>query len=175
MKTVWNMCMSLYILLYFGYFWWIGAMHSRFNAGTITALVLPVVVLIVLYLLQRKVTNRATRIGLVICILICTGGLYQMWVHEQQSYFTMGKWIAKPEERVWMVDDLLKQYDFIGMDVLTIESMLGNETDTSYPEASKQLVYYLGNEPGSLSIDSEWLVFDVNEDSVVTNAIVMRD
>ena len=175
MKIVWNMYVFFYIFLYFGYFWWIDAMHSRFNVVSITALVLPVVLLVGLYLMHLKVTNLATHIGLVICILICTGGLYQLWVHEQQSYFTMDKWIAKPEERVWMVDDLLKQYDFIGMDVLTLESMLGKETDTSYFEAPKQLVYYLGNERGLISIDSEWLVFNVDEDSIVMNAIIMRD
>lgn len=42
-------------------------------------------------------------------------------------------------------------------------------TETSYSDAPNRSVYYLGNERGFISIDSEWLVFDYNEKGVVTN------
>ena len=69
----------------------------------------------------------------------------------------------------------MSQYDFIGMNVFTLESIIGKATDTSYFEAPRRLIYYLGDERGFISIDSEWLVFDFNEEGIVTKVNIMRD
>lgn len=175
MKIVWHVYVVLYIVLYVGYFLWIDFMHSSFNVISITALVLPVVLIVALYLSQREVHYRAKHVELVLCLALFVGAFYQLWIHEQQSKFLTDKWTAAPHERIWMVDDLLTQYDFTGMDVLSLKSILGSETDTSYFEAPRRLVYYLGDERGFISIDSEWLVFDVNEEGLVTNVNIMRD
>ena len=150
-------------------------MHSSFNVVSVTALVSPVVMIVALYLSQLKVNDRAKHVELVICLSLFVGAFYQLWVHEQQSNFSTAKWHAEPRERVWMVDDLLTKYDFTGMDVVSLESILGKESDTSYFEAPRRLVYYLGDERGIISIDSEWLIFDVNDEGIVTNVNIMRD
>lgn len=175
MKIVWHFYVVLYIVLYLGYFWWIDLMHSRFNVVSVTALVLPIVFIGALYLSQRKVKYRAKHVELIICLALFAGAFYQLWVHEQQSNFSSVKWIAEPHERIWIVDDLLTQYDFVGMDVSSLALILGKETDTSYFEAPRRLVFYLGDERGFISIDSEWLVFDVSKDGIVTNVNIMRD
>ena len=175
MKIIWHVYVVLYILLYLGYFWWIDLMHSRFNVVSVTALVLPIAFIGALYLSQREVKYRFKHVELVICLALFGGAINQLWIHEQQSNFSNVKWIAEPNERVWMVDDLLTKYDFVGMAVLSLESILGKETDTSYFEAPRRLVYYLGDERGFISIDSEWLVFDVNEEGIVTNVNIMHD
>lgn len=149
-------------------------MHSRFNGLSITAVVLPVVLLILLYRYRRKGANWTAPFAFILCLSLGVGAFCQLWLHEAESRFTMDKWAAEPRERVWMVDDLLAQYDLIGMDVLSIERILGKETDTSYFEAPGQLVYYLGNERGLISIDSEWLVIDLNEE-IATDVRIMRD
>ena len=150
-------------------------MHSRFNVVSVTALVLPLVFIGALYLSQREVKYWAKHVELIICLALFGGAFYQLWVHEQQSDFSIVKWEAEPYERVWMVDDLLTQYDFVGMDVSSLEAILGKDTDTSYFEAPRRLVYYLGDERGFISIDSEWLVFDVSEEGIVTNVNILRD
>ena len=61
------------------------------------------------------------------------------------------------------------------MDVSSLESILGKENDTSYFEAPSRLVYYLGDERGFISIDSEWLIFDVNDEGIVTNVNIVHD
>ena len=175
MKFVWHVYVLIYILLYLCYFWWIDVMHSSFNVISVTALVIPLAFIVALYISQRQVNYRAKHVELVICLSLFVGAFYQLWIHEQQSNFSMVKWIAAPNERVWMVDDLMTEYDFIGMDVLSLESILGKETNTSYFEAPRRLVYYLGDERGLISIDSEWLVFDVSGEGIVTNVTIMRD
>ena len=175
MKFVWHIYVFLYILLFLGFFVWINIMHSNINVISVSALVLPTIVVIALYISQREIKYQAKHVGLVICLSLFVGAFYQLWVHEQQSNFSYSKWSENPKERVWMVDDLLSQYDFIGMDVLTLESILGKATDTSYFEAPRRLVYYLGDERGLISIDSEWLTFDFNEEGFVTTVNIMRD
>lgn len=150
-------------------------MHSSLNGISITAIGIPFVLLVVLYRWRKKSANGTTHLAFILCLSICAGAFYQLWQHEQESIFVTDKWIATPEKRVWMVDDLLSQNDFIGMDVFSIQSILGKETDTSYFEAPRRFVYYLGNERGLISIDSEWLILDVNEEDIVTNVQIMRD
>ncbi len=150
-------------------------MHSGLHVFSVSALMLPVILLVVIYMFIRKEVGWTTHTALVICLAICTVAIYHLWMNEQQSHFTKVKWTLEQEERVWMVDDMLSQYEFVGMDVLAVESILGKETDTSYFEAPNRLVYYLGSERGFISIDSEWLVFDMNEKSVVTNVQILHD
>lgn len=175
MKFVWHVYVFIYILLYLGYFVWIDFMHSSFNVISVSALVLPIIFIIALYIAQREIKYTEKHVGLVICLSLFVGAFYQLWVNEQKSNFSLSKWIEEPRERIWMVDDLMSQYDFIGMDVLTLESIIGKATDTSYFEAPRRLIYYLGDERGFISIDSEWLVFDFNEVGIVTKVNIMRD
>ncbi|WIV17352.1 hypothetical protein QPK24_12995 [Paenibacillus polygoni] len=175
MKMMWRIYVLSFIVLFTGYYCWIQLMHSTFNLFSITGIVLPLILLIALYMVNRKAGSWATHTALVICVTIFAGAVYQLWVHEQKSHFTMVHWVNEPENRVWMVDDLLAKYDFVGMDALSIESILGKETETSYFEAPDRSVYYLGNERGFISIDSEWLVFDFDEQDRVTNVEIMRD
>lgn len=175
MKFVWHVYVFIYILLYLGYFVWIDFMHSSLNVISVSALVLPIIFIIALYIAQREIKYTEKHVGLVICLSLFVGAFYQLWVNEQKSNFSLSKWIEEPRERIWMVDDLMSQHDFIGMDVLTLESIIGKATDTSYFEAPRRLIYYLGDERGFISIDSEWLVFDFNEEGVVTKVNIMRD
>ena len=177
MKFVWNIYLVLYILLYLVYYWWIENinMHSGLNVISVCALVLPLLFMISLYIAQKEIKYTAKHIGVVICLSLFVGAFYQLWVNEQKSNFSLSKWNEEPRERIWMVDDLMSQYDFIGMDVLTLESIIGKATDTSYFEAPRRLIYYLGDERGLISIDSEWLVFDFSEEGVVTKVNIMRD
>lgn len=45
--------------------------------------------------------------------------------------------------------------------------LLGDETNTDYFKEVNNIVYYLGDERGFISIDSEWLVIMFDNDVVV--------
>jgi len=75
--------------------------------------------------------------------------------------------------KLTMVDDLLAQYQLVGMERAEIDELLGVAPDTPY-FADFDYVYWLGPERGFISIDSEWLCIDFTND-VVVDARLMRD
>lgn len=80
--------------------------------------------------------------------------------------FSTERWMHLPEKRVDMVDDLLEKHDLVGMSREKVISLLGADTDTEYFKTEDNMVYYMGNERGLISIDSEWLVLEFQENQV---------
>ncbi|UHA58640.1 outer membrane protein assembly factor BamE [Metabacillus litoralis] len=78
-------------------------------------------------------------------------------------------------ERVYIVDDLLSTYNLKGMTKREVITLLGPPTDTEYFKNEKNIVYYLGDERGVISIDSEWLVIDFDKHEKVTDYVVRTD
>ena len=78
-------------------------------------------------------------------------------------------------ERVYMVDDLITTYDLKGKTKSEVMTLLGPPTDTEYFKNDKNIVYYLGNERGIISIDSEWLVIDFDNRDKVKDYVVRTD
>ncbi len=73
-----------------------------------------------------------------------------------------------------MVDDLLARNDFQGKTRSEVTALLGEPPDTAYFQ-DWDMVYWLGPERGLFSIDSEWLVFRLNDDSHVTDYQLVTD
>ncbi len=88
--------------------------------------------------------------------------------------FSSESWQKYPEKRVDMVDDLLSKYELMGMTQEEVISLLGQSTDTEYFKTENNMVYYLGPERGSISIDSEWLVLEVQKNQI-TKVNILRD
>ncbi len=79
--------------------------------------------------------------------------------------FSERKWANHPEKRAKMTDDLLRNYDLIGMSKEEIAGLLGtNNNDYGYFNQENRWVYYLGSE--RTIMDSEWLLIDFDWDSV---------
>lgn len=73
-----------------------------------------------------------------------------------------------------MVEDLLSRMPLVGMNRDEVVGLLGEPTRTDYFKHF-DLVYWLGPEPGLLSIDSEWLVMKLDATGRVKVAHVMTD
>jgi hypothetical protein len=88
-------------------------------------------------------------------------------------------WNAEAEDiddfrRHRMADWLLKQRSLVGLTRAEIVEMLGEPTETSHFR-DYDLVYVLGNERGWMSIDSEWLLMNLDVSGRVSTAELGRD
>jgi outer membrane protein assembly factor BamE (lipoprotein component of BamABCDE complex) len=93
--------------------------------------------------------------------------------------FDRAVWIAEAEElgdfrRHRMADSLVQQRRLIGMSRADVLSMLGEPTATSHFRRY-DLVYWLGDERGWMSVDSEWLVMKLDEGGRASSAEIARD
>ena len=175
----------LYVLLYFVYLFFISILHSSYSVISISAILLPFIFLLLLIFViwkytdtklrsDRKVKNKfkiITTIGSVpplLCAVI-------LGLNEYKSSFTAEKWLNSETEKVYMVDDLLNDYDIKEMTKDEVIFLLGTPTTTEYFKDDNNIVYYLGNERGLISIDSEWLVIDFDESEKVSKYEIITD
>lgn len=80
-------------------------------------------------------------------------------INQYNSQFNTEKWLNKPNDRVYMIDDFLDDYKLKGMTKGEIYSLLGKPEN----ENDKELEYYLGSERELIRIDSEVLVIYLNK------------
>ncbi|GKU82959.1 hypothetical protein NCCP28_23550 [Niallia sp. NCCP-28] len=73
------------------------------------------------------------------------------------------------------MDNLLNDYELKELTKSDIISLLGPSTETDYFKEDNNIVYYLGNERGLISIDSEWLVINFDNNEKVTKYNVLTD
>lgn len=76
--------------------------------------------------------------------------------------------------RVRMVDDLLRQYDFIGLPSVAVFALLGQPTEMPL-FSDWDILYFLGPEPGLFSTSHLWLGFQLDDQQRVTNCQVIAD
>lgn len=101
--------------------------------------------------------------------------LGKLTINESESHFSPEKWNQQKDKRVWMVDDLIENYNLVGMNKEKIIELLGESPSTNYFKEPNNLVYWLGPERGFISIDSEWLIIWLNQNGIVINYEIMRD
>lgn len=109
---------------------------------------------------------------LIIGILLCA-----VWGirYKYQHTFSTSKWTANPHERVKMVDDMLSKHDLTGKTEQEIIALLGEDSGKKISSAKdNSFVYYLGDERGLISIDSEWLIISFT-DGLVSGYEIARD
>jgi hypothetical protein len=98
--------------------------------------------------------------------------------HMNRCPFDAAAWKGeKPstnDVRIRMVDDLLRRHSFRGMRRDQVTGIIGEPDKTGYLK-EWDLVYWLGPERGFISIDSEWLVFHLDEQKKVTDYRIVRD
>ena len=175
----------LYVLLYLCYNFIIHVLHSSFSVISVPAIVTPFLFLLLLQFILRKksgdyLNSQRTKKFILntITILSIVPPLYctvLLGINEYKSHFSVEKWLNAQTERVYMVDDFLKKYHLNGMTIDDVEALLGAPTETSYFKNDSNIVYYLGNERGLISIDSEWLVIDFDDSKKVVSYEVVTD
>ncbi|KXO02925.1 hypothetical protein AYK81_06655 [Bacillus thuringiensis] len=171
----------LYILMYLGFVFIIDMAHTSLSVTSIFVVVMPFVLLVVIQkFVLRTSVNRNTEkkqiLGVMIvgCILllVCTA---QLSMNTYNSKFNQDRWLHAEENRVHMVDDLLQKYKLTGKSNEEITKLLGAPTETRNEEGGVSTVYYLGNERGFISIDSEQLVLQFDRDGKVVEYKVHND
>lgn len=175
----------LYIILYLGYTYLINVLLSSYNAISISAVLLPFIILLVILFVLWKRTDINLRIARkvktkfnVITILGIVPPLYcsvLLGVNEYKSNFSEETWFNNHTERVYMIDDLLNDYELKGKTKDEVIKLLGTPTETEYFKDDHNIVYYLGYERGLVSIDSEWLVIDFDDNEKVKKYEVLTD
>ena len=98
-----------------------------------------------------------------------------IFLFRYQHTFTTEKWTEDPKKRVNLVDDLLAKYDLVGMTKEEILALLGTDSgENAYYQGDNDFVYYLGDERGLISIDSEWLIVKFSR-GIVSEIAVTTD
>ncbi|RRN74255.1 hypothetical protein EI200_02840 [Peribacillus simplex] len=166
----------LYALIYFFFILFINVVHASISIMSISALLLPFVLLLFFQWISWKYTDSHNKRKIKIrCIAISSIGFLLLLycvvilgVNEYESRFTTERWLNDYEGRVYLVDDFLNEHELIGKTKEEVITLLGSPTETEYFKEKDDVVYYLGAERGIISIDSEWLViwFDGNEQAV---------
>lgn len=148
----------------------------------ITIVVLPLVITITAFLTIIKsfevkfITKKyVIAICLLILLLPCTYFGLIMSKNYSISLFNEERWTKKPDERVYMVDNLLYKYKLKGMTKDEVKKLLGEPTKTEYFKTPSNFVYYLGPERGFIRIDSEWLTIDFDDKGMVNSFGIARD
>ena len=81
--------------------------------------------------------------------------------YRHQHTFYSDRWLNEPSERTDMIDNLLQNYEIVGLTETEVLSLLGPHDNAQGAfNANNRYVYYLGPERGLFSIDSEWLLID---------------
>lgn len=184
----WNLLrilFALYLLLYIGYIFFIYILHIAYSVSGLSAILLPSIFLLLMLLVFRKYTTtdfksdrKVKREYNAIIILGITAPLLStiiLGLNEYKSIFTTEKWLHSNQERVYMVDDLLNDYEIKEMTKDEVISLLGTPSETEYFKSDNNIVYYLGYERGLISIDSEWLVIYFDDNEVVEKYRVLTD
>ena len=117
----------------------------------------------------QKIKLRHIVFGFLVLGIVFLGIKY-----KYEHTFSTSRWIEYPRERVKMVDSLLEKHVLVGKSKEEIIGLLGNETENAYFKEVNNFVYYMGDERGLISIDSEWLVIEFRN-NVVIDAKIMRD
>ncbi|PFR52602.1 hypothetical protein [Bacillus cereus] len=171
----------LYILMYFAFIFVIDAVHMSLSVKGMFVVVMPFVLLVVIqkFVLRTSVnrnTEKKQMLGVMIVggilLLVCTA---QLSMNTYTSKFNQDRWLNVEEKRVHMVDDLLQKYKLTGKSNEEIIKLLGEPTQTRNGEGGVITSYYLGNERGFISIDSEQLVLQFDRDGKVAEYKVQRD
>ena len=111
---------------------------------------------------RKKINPIQIIVGVFILSIVIFGVKY-----KYEHTFSTDRWIKYPRERVKKVDDMLEKHILIGKTKEEVVELLGNETDGAHFKELNNFVYYLGDERGLISIDSEWLVVTFDNDIVV--------
>lgn len=117
---------------------------------------------------------RTARLRHVVLAALILGLVFLGVKYKCEHTFNTSRWLRYPDERVKVVDDLLRQYDLVGLSKDQVIDLLGPETENAYFKEPGNMVYYLGPERGLISLDSEWLVIEL-DDHVVIDCQIKQD
>ncbi|UNL86825.1 hypothetical protein [Priestia koreensis] len=120
-------------------------------------------------------TMKVVTLTLLTLGLVFGGGAFVLFSMLLPDKFDQDRWNNHPEERVDMVDNLLEEVTLKGKTKSEITTLLGKQDPKAYFKKPTNLVYYLGDERGIFSIDSEWLIISFSDKGIVDHYEVTTD
>jgi len=176
-RLIWRFLgISFYILFYFTCIFIINVGQSSYSIISVPVVLLPILLIWITGLKRRKgqLTFKNSKSLLLFSIppIIC---LYMLGENEYKSKFTTDKWLENESERTYMIDNLLKNHPLEGKTQQEIIAMLGDNIEMNYFQDENNIVYYLGDERGLISVDSEWLIIHLDDNEVVDKVEVVTD
>ncbi len=119
--------------------------------------------------------------GFILIVLFIFFPIFKPFIDDYSSRiaFDQATWLAANSsdsnpKRTQMVDNLLRKNDFHGKTQAEVEAMLGEPTSMDVFE-EWDLSYLLGPERGLFSMDYEWLVFKLDQNSIVIDYRIVVD
>lgn len=156
-----------------------------FNSNLDTNIILYVIILptILLFFFQWLVWNyadiqnriRVKKLFVIIFVIGISPTVYWLSVvgmNEYKSHFNHERWVNvnNVNERVYMIDDLRKEYSLKGMSKNELIQLLGKETKTNHFKKPNNMVYYLGSDS---EIDTDqWFVIEFDRNDKVVRFTV---
>ena len=126
----------------------------------------PVIAFILSIILKLKYKKSVliSGISIIIYAVISLGAIFA--IHGYFSDFSHNKWVKYPGERYLMLDDMIKENNFIGMSKEEVIKILGKPDNPYADPGNIDLIdYYIG----AFSIDPAMITF-VFENNKVTEA-----
>lgn len=93
---------------------------------------------------------------------------------DPETWKDEGKYYEEPYPRRDMVKSLTEDHLKAGMTKASVLELLGAPTETPKFQ-DHDLVYWLGPESGFVSVDSSWLVIDLDQEEQVEKFSVVSD
>ncbi len=122
----------------------------------------------------QRALRKAKAINYTVLLILLAIFLFAFFRWDA-GQFTQARWQRAPEKRIQIVDSPVAKYELQGQSRGDTLSLLGeDDSDRGYFTAPDRMVYYLGDEPGLISIDSAWLILTL-EDGIVTSCLVTTD
>lgn len=183
LRVILFLYLLFYVVVYAGYFVFVGIVHSSFSWISVPATILPFLFLLsLLWVLwkgktvdERQAARKRIRtvsiLGLIPVVLL----LIVLGKNELETTFDPTRWQTKQDLRVYMVDDMLAKHPLIGLHKKEVIQLLGETEAKEYFQEDNNIVYYLGPERGLVRIDSEWLVIWFDAHDKVTSYELKRD
>jgi len=114
-------------------------------------------------------------VALAAFVLVRTMGAQQASMPFERTMWADEETLRKqPNLRRSMVNDLMNTHLTKGMSRQDVIALIGHPTDTSHFQ-DRDLVYRLGDEGGYISVDSAWLVIDLDAAGKVTGFETVTD
>jgi hypothetical protein len=130
---------------------------------------------------RRRRTLRLSLLVAAPLVLVATAGILLRsalrgpYSGRYAEPFEREAWIAAADdpagERFLMVDDLLARGLLEGLTLAQAGELLGPPSDTAH-FPGRGPCWYLGPEPGALSVDSAWLLLDLRGDRIAGGRVV---
>ena len=122
---------------------------------------------------KRGQTSLGKIVGATMAVVILVFCLVGAVGLSNRHTFTQEKWLKHPESRARITDNMLEQYDLIGMTEQEVLDLLGpNDNRMGYFTQENRFVYCLGGE--RMIMDNEWLLIDF-ADGVVSEYSMTTD